>query len=422
MTSPSYRALVRANPAFRRLWLGDVASFLGDWFNLIAIYTSVQALTSSKLAVGAVVAAKTLPNFLMIPVAGPIVDRFDRRRLLLAADFARAGCAAGLIAAHAAGSLAALYGLTFAMVVFTAIAFPAKKAALPMVVPRDHIGAANALMGATWSVMLAIGAALGGAAVATVGVAASFAIDGATYLMSAALFAGLPRLRPPAAALGGSARFSDAVRYLRRAPDVLATACVKPFGSVANGAVVALIPLYGTVAFERRGALWMGLLYAARGAGAAVGSLGLRAWSRDRPPALRRLIAVGFALIAAGMAIAGTAGSMAVAAAGFFVAAVGSGGNWVLSGTLLQLEADPTFHGRVFSIEFGVGTLVLALSGIAVGAVQDALGVTVFEAALWWGALAVPGLVFWLAVLAAMRRGDARRPAASPPLHPAPPA
>jgi MFS family permease len=399
-----YRRLLADNVAFRRLWLGDVVSFLGDWFNLIALYTSVQSITSTPLAIALVVAVKTVPNFVMIPFAGPIIDRFERRRLLLATDVVRAVCVAGLIGSHAARSLAGLYGFTFAMVCCTGIAFPAKKSVLPMLVAREHVGVANALIGGTWSTMLALGAALGGISVQWLGVTASLVIDGASFLVSAGFFWGLPTLRPPAATEGQSQGFIDGIRYLRRESYVPAVTFVKPLMSLANSVVLATVPLYGGGLFPgRSGPLWVGALYAARGAGATVGSLGLRVLFGDQPRTLRRLILVGYALLFAGLTLMAQASAYSVVAVGVFLSALGSGGNWVFSGTLLQLEADPAFHGRIFSLEFGVTTLALAAGSVLVGVIGD-WGVPVPEITQWWAYLAVPPFLFWLAVLVVMRR------------------
>lgn len=398
-----YRAVLRRYPAFRRLWLGDVVSFLGDWFNVIALYTAVQHISSSAVAVVLVMVFKTLPNFLVSPIAGPIVDRYDRRVLLLVSDFARAACALGLVAAYLAESLVGLYGCTIVMVLFTGLAFPAKKAALPMVVEGEHIGVANALLGGTWSVMLAFGAALGGAFTAWLGVGASFALDGVTFLVSAWFFYRLPALRPPEAADRARTTFAEGVRYLRRTPYVLALTSLKPLAAFSNGAM-ATIPFYGTVAFAgRSGALWVGLLYAARGAGATIGSLVVRMVIGDTPRNLRRFIVLSYALMAGSLYFLSQADSYAIAALAFFVSALGSSSVWVFSGTLLQVEADRSYHGRIFSLEFGVMTLVLAAASFGVGHALDG-GWTLSEVARLCALLAVPPAAFWLGVLVVMRR------------------
>ncbi len=408
MDKVGYRQLLRENPDFRRLWFGDISSFFGDWFNLIALYTSVQGISSTSLAIGMVVAAKTVPNFLVIPVAGPIVDRFDRRRLLIVADLIRAVLVLGLIASHHAGSLIGLYACTVAMVTCTGVAFPAKKSALPMLVPARLVGAANALSGGTWSIMLAFGAALGGVAVHYVGITASFGIDAVSFLVSASFFARLPALPAPAAEAGASTTFADGLRYLRRTPYVAALACLKPMMSFPNSVVLVAIPLYAAAFGGSDAPLYLGILYAVRGAGAATGSLGMRMVFGDDPRVLRRLILFGYACVFGALTLVAHASAFWMAALGFYFAALGSGGNWVYSGTLLQLDADRSYHGRIFSLEFGVSTLVLGGGGPLVGLVNDA-GMPMPDVTQLWAAMALPPALLWLAVLVTMRRrGRAR--------------
>ena len=86
-----YVELVRTNANFRRLWFGDVASHLGDWFNTIAIYTLIERLTGSPLALGLVFITKSLPFALASPLAGLIADRVDRRRLMIVSDLPARG-------------------------------------------------------------------------------------------------------------------------------------------------------------------------------------------------------------------------------------------------------------------------------------------------------------------------------------------
>ena len=402
MAGVSYWQLISNNRGYRRLWLGNVCSFLGDWFNLVALYTAVQAITSSSTAIALVMVVKTLPNFLVAPIAGPIVDRYDRRSLLLAMDGIRAVCTLGLVVAHAAGSLVGLYLVAAVMVTCTGVAFPAKKSALPQLVPSDHISAANALSGGTWSIMLAIGAALGGFATATLGVTASFLIDGLTFLASAAFFSGLPKLRPPAKDEDERTTFVAGLRYLRRTPYVLSLVCLKPLMSFANGSIV-LIPLYGTIAFGGTGgALFVGLLYGARGLGATFGSFAIRMIIGDSPVALRRWMVAAFLMMTGALVYLASAEALWQAAIGYFVAAVGSSSIWVFSGTLLQIEANRSYHGRLFALEFGVTTLVLAGSGFVYGVLND-WGMTLSEVTSLAAIAALPAALFWAAALLWLR-------------------
>lgn len=100
-----YWQLVRTNADYRRLWLAEIASHLGDWFNTIALYTLVQELTGSSLALGLVFITKMLPFALVSPFAGLITDRLPRKRLMIGTDLARAVVVLGLLTVDSAAEL-----------------------------------------------------------------------------------------------------------------------------------------------------------------------------------------------------------------------------------------------------------------------------------------------------------------------------
>jgi predicted MFS family arabinose efflux permease len=402
-----YLGLLRREPAFRRLWLGEVVSYLGDWFNTIALYTAVQSAAGTGQAVAGVMIAKTLPVFLIAPVSGPLVDRFDRRRLLLAMDLARAVGALGLIVAHQLGSLGGLYALTVAMILCAGIALPAKSAALPQIVPREHLAVANALSGGTWSIMLAVGAALGGGATELFGVSASFAIDAVSFLASAAFFVGLPAL-PPVARTRAQTSFIDGLRYLAREKYLCALVLLKPAMTLASAAII-LIPFYGAGAFpEASGPSYVGLLWTFRGLGAVVGSLAVRAVFGDAPRTMRRLTILGFFLIGGAYGLLGEAETFASVCSAFFVAAIGNGLVWVFSGTLLQWEADEAYRGRLFALEFGLSTLSIAAASWAGGAALDA-GYSPADVAFMSGVVVLPFGAAWAVLLLVVKQRLRRR-------------
>jgi len=396
-----YRELLRDNPDFRRLWLAEVVSFLGDFFNTIALYAAVDELSTGTLAFSAVFVAKLLPVFLMTPISGPLIDRFDRRQLMIATDVARAVCALGLIVAYRARSLALLLILLVVMVCFSGVFIPTKTAVVPQVTRSGHLAAANALSAATWSVMLAFGAAAGGVVTALVGIQVSLLFDAFTFLVSAAFLWPLPALSPRAQRLGAATdrSFIAGLRYLGSHGYLSAIIAIKPLLALGGG-VLALLPVFATRLFGDGGPGAIGLLYTARGLGALVGSLVVGQVVGDRPSTLRRMVAPAFLVIAASWLGLAHAPSLWHAAAGYFFSAVGGGVLWVVSGTLGQLESDNAFRGRVFAVEWGGLTLVMsAMAGLGGFLVErhawSVRAVARGSAVL----LAVPALL-WLAVLA----------------------
>jgi len=396
--------LLRENPSFRWLWFAEVISFLGDWFNTIALYTIVQELSGSGRAVAGVLVGKTLPAFLVIPVAGPLVDRWDRRTLLIASDLGRAVLATGLILSHRAGSLPGLYACLVSMVALTGVFFPARASAIPQLCRDEEIAPANALSGGTWSVMLALGAALGGWVTAAVGTDVSIALDALTFVASAALLLLLPRLPAPAARAGHDRSFLGGLRHLATTRRTLALASLKPMLALAGGALV-MIPVFGTTVFPGRGGpFWTGVLFAARGLGALIGSLLLIRIFGDSSRTLRRLILAMFPLAALAYIALDFAPSLPAAAAAFFTAAIASGAVWVMSGTLLQREGDKRYLGRIFSVEFGVMTLVVSATSWTAGTLLDTTAFRPGQVAMASGALLFVPFVVWGGYLLFERR------------------
>ena len=158
----TFTALLLHNPQFRRLWLAQVVSQLGDWFNAVAVYALLLDLTGSATLVAVMMVVQLLPIALVSPIAGVVVDRMSRRSLMIAADLARAVLFAGLVFVRSADHFCSLScssrwrhrdGLLRAGAYRDA----------SHVVPREPLITANALSAATWAVMLAVGASVGGA-------------------------------------------------------------------------------------------------------------------------------------------------------------------------------------------------------------------------------------------------------------------
>ncbi|MEP7357495.1 MAG: MFS transporter, partial [Anaerolineales bacterium] len=157
-----YVTLVRGNANYRNIWFGEIVSLFGDWFNLIASAALISRLTGSGVAVGGLFVVRMLAPFLISPLAGVWADRYNRRKLLLATDLSRAVIVLGFLLVRQPSQVWMLYVLTALQLGISGIFFPARNAILPDITTPAEMGAANALSSATWSVMLSLGAAIGG--------------------------------------------------------------------------------------------------------------------------------------------------------------------------------------------------------------------------------------------------------------------
>ncbi len=186
-----YIDLLRRNRSFRQLWLGQVVSQMGDWFNTIALYTIILKLTGSGRDVGLLLVARFVPSFLFGPISGVVADRFSRQKIMIVSDLLRALVVLGFLFVRRADQLWIIYVLTVFQLGLSTFFEPAKTAAIPSIVEDRELVAANAISSVTWSAMLTIGAAIGGMITGWFGTDVAFVLDAATYLLSAALIASI---------------------------------------------------------------------------------------------------------------------------------------------------------------------------------------------------------------------------------------
>lgn len=164
-----YRRLA-ANPKFRRLWLSQFVSGIGDWLVIGFLMPLVTTMSGgSSFAVAGIMIAKIIPALVFSSVIGVLVDRFDRRRTMIACDLSRAALALGLIAIaglSAGLQLALIYLIVLAMETASLFFFPAKNALIPYLVDEEDITAANGLSYTTQQASMLVGLAGAGAILA----------------------------------------------------------------------------------------------------------------------------------------------------------------------------------------------------------------------------------------------------------------
>src|ERR1041385_1832995 len=198
--SVGYLELLRSNRGFRFLWFGQVVSQMGDWFDTIAVYTIALTLTGSPRSVALIMVARFLPSVVMGPLSGVVADRFSRRTIMIASDIVRAVVVLGFLFVRRPDQMWLVYVLTVLQLTFSTFFEPAKTAAIPSIVAEQDLVLANSITSITWSVMLTLGAAIGGAITDWFGTDAAFVIDSLTYVASALLIASVrfPKRAPRA--------------------------------------------------------------------------------------------------------------------------------------------------------------------------------------------------------------------------------
>ena len=137
-----YVELLRGNRSFRQVWLGQVVSQLGDWFDTIALYTIILHLTGSGRAVGLLLVARFVPSFLVGSLSGVVADRFSRHSIMIISDLLRAVVVLGFLFVRRADQLWIIYVLTVVQLALSTFFEPAKTAIIPSIV-SDQIGRAH---------------------------------------------------------------------------------------------------------------------------------------------------------------------------------------------------------------------------------------------------------------------------------------
>jgi len=374
-----YLRLLRENPAFARLYTAQLISFGGDWFATVALLGLSLELTGSSALAALVLVLQTGGFALTAPLAGTLADRFDRRKLMVAADLARVPIALAFLLARDPGTLWIAFVAVALLAVGAAVFEPSSSAALPNLVDPHQLPEANVLLGSAWGTMLAVGAALGGLVAATLGRDAAFIANAASFALSAALIVGIRRpLQQPrevGAAGGGVGSIGrsvgTAIAFARRSRVVASLLLSKTTFGVGTG-VVLMLAVFGRNVFGA-GDAGIGLLFAARGLGALLGPFLARSVVGLEDRGLLLGIRASLVVVAVCYALFPIAPTIWLAALLVFGAHLGGGSQWMLSTYGLQRSTPDAIRGRVFSFDYGLVTLTIALSTLLAGFLADAL-------------------------------------------------
>lgn len=410
-----YFRLLRDNPDYAKLWLAQSISLIGDWFSTVALLSLVSTYTNgSGLAVSLLLLARFLPPLLVGPYAGVLVDRLNRKHLLIFSDSLRAVIVLMLLLATGPDRLWLIYALTVLQFMLTSLFEPGQSAILPSLVPSQDLVRANVLGSVTWSVMLAVGAAVGGVVATVLGTPTALVIDAATFAVSALLIASIRTNMTGYAEKKGTDRsqlgFIDGLRYVARHPATAAVLLVKLGGNIGN--VDILMAIYATRLFVlgKDGTGSLGLFYAAFGIGAILGPVLLNRLNDGSVSRMRRLIVVSYLWIAVGLFVFGGAPTLLFAALALIIKAMGSSIYWTYSSAILQKVTPDQFLGRLFSLDLAGYRLATVVSTLITGwlvdqvSVEDPAGVR--NIVIGTGVASLLPLILWTLALPWIERRD----------------
>jgi MFS family permease len=407
----SYLRLLGGNRNFRRLWGAQVVSEIGDWFYTLAIYNLLLQLTGRAGSVALALVLQVLPQTLVGPAAGVINDRLRRKQVMITADIGRMVIVFCMLFVRSKEMVWLVYPLLVAETLLAAFFEPARSSVIPNIVQREDVVLANTLSSTTWSINLMLGATTGGLVAALLGRDAVFILNALSFLVSALLIMRMRFAEPHAEGfqplhvrdLVDFSPVLDGIRYVRSQVRLRSAIFVKA-GNLIIGPGWVLFTVMGQNEFAvrwrgldpARGAfLGMSILLGARGLGALLGPLLTAPWAGHWVRRLEIAIFWGYLGAAAGYMLLGVAGHLWQASLCVMLAHFGSSIVWVFSTTLLQLQSEDKFRGRVFAADLGLCMFTIAAGaylaghfvdiGFAARNVASVSGVLMLIPAVLWG-------------------------------------
>ena len=384
MTGVGYLELLKTNRSFRRLFVANEISFIGDWFTVIALFMLAgEASDNSPLAIAGVLASRSFSLALVTPFTGMLADRYSRKGLMFGANIASLVVLVIVLVFNLLESLTSVYILAVVMVAARAVFDPAEYAYLPNICNEEELLTANALASGGWSVALGIGSAIGGLTISQFGINTALWIDTVTFTVAALAIMTLPPGGPDVSERKSATpklivgEIVSGWKYILSLPSLRRVIFAKGLWASGGGAQVFLLVLIGMEVGFGEVAAGVGILFMARGFGSGFGPLAGRSLMSN-PRLIPYLL---------GIAV-GVCGTFYIAVAYFvgqenpadwkeiilmlvFFSHAASGLNWVLSTTLLQKRSDDEWRGRVAGTDhFGI-TLMMGISALSAGLIME---------------------------------------------------
>jgi MFS family permease len=396
-------SLLRGNQNYRNMWLGQVVSEVGDHFNNIAVFALAMRYTNGGAIVAGVLISRAIPMLLAGPLAGVVLDRFDRKRIMIASDLVRFIVAILFIPIAKTGHTWPLYVLSAILMAASPFFTSGRASILPSIANKEELHTANSVTQTTQWATTAIGAFLGGTTVAGFGYDWAFFLNALSFLLSA--FA-ISRLKLPPRQYRGIRNalnnndklrpwheYSEGLRYLKQNPLLLGISLVGVGWATGGGAAQILFTIFGEVVFNR-GPEGIGQIWGCAGVGLVAGGI-FAHWLGKRISfaTYKRTVSVAYILHGASYVAFSLAPTYGLAL--FFIGlsratvAVSSVLNF---STMLRHVADE-YRGRVFAtmetLTWSTMMLSMMFAGIAsTGASPRTIGVVA-------GCLSSTTAIFW---------------------------
>jgi len=392
------RTPFRVSADYRRIWWSELISQGGTQITIVAVFLQIYALTKSAAMVGLVGLVQFVPIALASVLGGPLIDRLDRRKILLAAQLGFVVTSSTLLAGALMGRppLVLIYGAVAVGAGLSGIATPTRGSIVPNLIPLELISSAVALNQVMWNAAMIVGPAIGGIIIARGGFAWAYGVDVTSF--SAAIYATV-RLRPqiPRWEGGtrhtGSAAIREAFAFVR-GKRVLQGTFVVDLVAMIFGMPRALFPILATTRFHRGPAI-VGALFSAIAVGAILGASTAGWVGRVRRQGIAVLVAV--TVWGGCIALFGITASLPLAFALLAAAGAADVISAVFRGTILQSTVTDAVRGRLSALHILVVTGGPRLGDLEAGLVASAFTPTI--SVVSGGLLCITGVIVVAAIM-----------------------
>jgi MFS family permease len=406
----AFTDLLRNNRNYRYTWIGQVVSEVGDHFNTISVFSLALANTGSGMVVSGIMLSRAVPFLFAGPLAGVLLDRMDRRRLMIASDVVRAVVALGFVFALSKDHTWMLFILS-GLLMFASPFFTSGRAAiLPVIATPGELHTANSLTQTTQWTTTAIGGLLAGVAVQKVGYDWAFVLNSLSFIFSALC---IMRLRAPAGTFQtrraaahkksapGWSDYREGLKYMGSMPLVLAIAMIHVGWATGGGAAQILFGLFGENVYHL-GSFGIGTIWGCAGVGLVIGGLfAHRLGPRLSFQGYKRTIAISYLIHGGAYIIFSQVTNFYMALVFIAISRAAVAVSSVLNMTQLLTHVVDEYRGRVFATMETITWAVMMLSMTVTGFVSDSHSPRVIG--FWAGILSSMTAFYWM--WATMARG-----------------
>jgi MFS family permease len=395
----AFTDLLRSNRNYRSIWLGQVVSEVGDHFNNIAVMSLAMQHANPGLVVTGVFLSRAVPMLAAGPIAGVLLDRMDRKYVMIASDLTRAVIAlAFILCIHQRGP-SLLYVLSAALMFASPFFTAGRNAILPVIAMPEEIHTANTMTQTTSWASLTIGAFLG-AVGSQFGFVLAFGFNALSFVISALCVSRLRResgFKPAQAGHThrptGIRQYRDGIAYMRATPLVFGIAMLSVGWASGGGAAQILFSLFGEKVFNA-GPLGIGVIWGFAGIGLLIGgAIAYRLGKVLTFEQYKRTVAIAYVVHGGAYVLFSQMPTLALACVFIMISRAAIAVSSVLNTSQLLHHVEDRFRGRVFATLESLTWSTMMLSMMATGAATISYSPRVIGA--WAGVISSTTAIFW---------------------------